>query len=59
MSIEGERFPAYRWVILGLAWLVLACLVWCWFLIPSLAYRLFPELALTHAQFLPVYRFLV
>jgi nitrate/nitrite transporter NarK len=51
MNTEGERFPAYRWVILGLAWLVLACLVWCWFLIPSLAFRLFPELELTHAQF--------
>jgi len=26
-------------------------MIWSWFLIPSLAYRLFPELNLTHAQF--------
>lgn len=51
MIDEKERYPEYRWMILGLAWLVLVCLVWSWFLIPSLAYRLFPELKLTHAQF--------
>jgi nitrate/nitrite transporter NarK len=51
MSNEVERYPSYRWIILGLAWLVLLCLVWSWFLIPSLAYCLFPELGLTHAQF--------
>ena len=51
MSTERERYPQYRWAILGLAWLVLVFLVWCWFLIPSLAYCLFPELNLTHAQF--------
>lgn len=51
MEEDNERFPAYRWVVLVLAWLVLACLVWSWFLIPSLAHLLFPELNLTYAQF--------
>ncbi|MBN2466806.1 MAG: MFS transporter [Deltaproteobacteria bacterium] len=51
MSTEAERYPSYRWIVLGLAWLVLTLLVWSWFLIPSLAFRLFPEFGLTHAQF--------
>ena len=41
----------YRWVILGLAWIVLAAIHWSWYLIPSLAYSLSPELGLTHEQF--------
>ena len=51
MSTDAERYPQYRWFILGLAWLVLLCLIWGQFLIPSLAYCLFPELKLTQAQF--------
>lgn len=48
---DAVRYPKYRWVILGMAWLTFACLDWSQFLIPSLAYCLFPELGLTHAQF--------
>ena len=51
MSNGTERYSSYRWIILGLAWAVLAVMVWSWFLIPSLAFQLFPELHLTHAQF--------
>lgn len=51
MNPEATRYPRYRWVILGIAWLVLACIGWSHFLIPSLAYRLIPELGLTHMQF--------
>ncbi|MCK4824809.1 MFS transporter, partial [bacterium] len=45
------RYPKYRWVILGMAWLVSMCLGWSQFLVPSLAYCLFSDLSLTHAQF--------
>ncbi len=51
VSTEAERYPRYRWVILGIAWLTLLCLYWSWFLIPSLASRLSPELGLTHMQY--------
>jgi len=46
-----ERYPKYRWVILGMAWLTVSSMTWSYFLIPSLAYCLFPDLNLTHIQF--------
>ena len=51
MSTEAERYPRYRWVILGIAWLTLLCLYWSWFLLPSLASRLTPDLGLSHMQY--------
>jgi len=51
LSTEAERYPRYRWVILGIAWLTLLCLFWSWYLIPSLASRLSPELGLSHMQY--------
>jgi MFS family permease len=51
MSQSTDKYSAYRWVILGLAWLVLLVMVWSWFLIPSLAHRLFPDLKLNQVQF--------
>jgi nitrate/nitrite transporter NarK len=51
MNTEAERYPKYRWVVLGLAWVTVLFKSWSWFLIPSLAYCLIPELQLTHAQF--------
>lgn len=51
MNTEVVRYPRYRWLVLGMAWLTLVCMIWGWFLIPSLAYCLFPELGLTHMQF--------
>ncbi len=51
MNVEVVRYPRYRWIVLGMAWLTLVCLTWSLFLIPSLAYRLIPELGLTHWQF--------
>ncbi len=51
MNTETERYPRYRWVILGVAWLTLLCLYWSWFLIPSLASRLTADLGLSHLQY--------
>ena len=51
LSTEAERYPRYRWVILGIAWLTLLCLYWSWFLIPSLASRLSLDLGLSHMQY--------
>jgi len=51
VSIEAERYPRYRWVILGIAWLTLLCLYWSWFLVPSLASRLTLDLNLSHMQY--------
>jgi nitrate/nitrite transporter NarK len=51
VSAEVARYPSYRWVILGIAWVTLLCLFWSWYLIPSLASRLSPELGLTHMQY--------
>jgi nitrate/nitrite transporter NarK len=51
LSTEVERYPKYRWVILGVAWMTLLCLYWSWFLIPSLASRLSPDLGLSHMQY--------
>jgi len=51
MNNDAEKYPAYRWVVLGSAWLVLACLVWAWFLIPSLAHYLLLDLNLNQTQF--------
>jgi nitrate/nitrite transporter NarK len=51
MAREAVRYPGYRWVVLGIAWLLLACMSWSWFLIPSLASWLFSDLGLTHLQF--------
>ena len=52
MNTEAARYPGYRWVVLLAAWLVAACVWWGWMVIPSLAFRLFPELNLTHMQFM-------
>jgi len=51
MNNDAEKYPAYRWIVLGSAWLVLACLVWAWFLIPSLAHYLLLDLNLNQTQF--------
>jgi len=51
MEPEVTKYPRYRWVLLGMAWLVLVCIGWSHFLVPSLAYCLIPELGLTHVQF--------
>ena len=51
MNNDAEKYPAYRWVVLGSAWLVLACLIWAWFLIPSLAHYLLRDLNLNQTQF--------
>jgi nitrate/nitrite transporter NarK len=48
---EAERYPKYRWVILGIAWLTVVCLFWSWFLIPPLASRLTADLGLSHLQY--------
>jgi nitrate/nitrite transporter NarK len=48
---EAERYPRYRWVILGIAWITLLCLYWSWFLVPSLASRLTADLNLSHMQY--------
>jgi nitrate/nitrite transporter NarK len=48
---EAERYPRYRWVILGIAWVTLLCLYWSWFLVPSLASRLTADLGLSHMQY--------
>ena len=48
MNTEVVRYPRYRWLILGMAWLTVVCMIWGWFLIPSLT---FPEFDLTHMQF--------
>jgi len=45
------RYPRYRWVILGLAWLTQFCGTWSWYLVPSLAYALIPEMGLTQTQY--------
>jgi nitrate/nitrite transporter NarK len=51
VNTEVERYPRYRWVILGIAWITLLCLYWSWFLVPSLASRLSPDLGLSHMQY--------
>jgi nitrate/nitrite transporter NarK len=51
VNTEVERYPRYRWVILGIAWITLLCLYWSWFLLPSLASRLSPDLGLSHMQY--------
>jgi nitrate/nitrite transporter NarK len=51
LNTETERYPRYRWVILGIAWLTLLCLYWSWFLVPSLASRLTADLNLSHMQY--------
>lgn len=48
---ESKGFLAYRWRVLGLACLLAICMVWSWFIIPSLAHLLFSALNLTQAQF--------
>ncbi len=55
MNTEAERYPKYRWVILGVAWLTLFCLYWSWFLVPSLASRLTPDLNLSHMQYTMIF----
>jgi len=51
VSSDVVRYPKYRWVVLGIAWLSAVVIFWSWYLIPSLAYYLLPELGLTHTQF--------
>ena len=46
-----DRYPRYRWVVLGIAWFTLMAINFSRGLIPSLAYCLIPELDLTEAQF--------
>ena len=51
VSTEAERYPKYRWVVLGIAWVMLLFIYWSWFLIPSLASRLTADLGLSHMQY--------
>jgi nitrate/nitrite transporter NarK len=51
MNPEAVRYPGYRWVILLIAWVTITCLHWSWYLIPSLATSISPELGLTHMQY--------
>ena len=51
MSAEVAIYPSHRWVILGIAWATIMCLHWSWYLIPSLASSMSPELGLTHMQY--------
>jgi len=44
-------YPRYRWIVLGLAWLCQLCVIWNWFLIPSLATELYPVLELTQWRY--------
>ncbi len=52
VNIEDEaRYTNYRWVILGMTWIIQFLGRCSWLLVPSLAYCLFPELGLTQMQF--------
>ena len=51
MNAEAVRYPRYRWVVLGMAWMIVVCIHWGWYLIPSLAHCLVPQLGLNHVQF--------
>jgi MFS family permease len=51
LSTEAERYPKYRWVILGLAWLTITFLHCSWYLLPSLASPLSADLSLSHVQY--------
>ncbi|MFC2018649.1 nitrate/nitrite transporter [Chloroflexota bacterium] len=50
-----DRYPRYRWIVLGMAWLTQVAGTWSWYLVPSLAYVLFPELGLSQTQFTLLY----
>jgi len=54
-GVEIIRYPRYRWVVLGMAWLTQVAGNWSWYLVPSLAYVLFPELGLSQLQFTLLY----
>ena len=51
MTNDTARYPRYRWFVLGIAWITIMTIHWSWYIVPSLAYCLFPDLSLTHAQF--------
>ncbi len=48
---DTVRYTNYRWVMLGMAWIIQLLGRWSWYLVPSLAFSLFPELGLSHMQF--------
>ncbi len=50
MNNEVERYPSFRWVVLGVAWLAMVGMGWVLFLTPALAYDLVPDLGLTPTQ---------
>jgi sugar phosphate permease len=50
-AADEASYPRYRWVLLGLAWLCQLCVIWNWFLIPSLATELYPALDLTQWRY--------
>lgn len=50
MSTDAQRYPRYRWVVLGIVWMTMVPLGWVQFLPSSLAYLLVPELNLTPTQ---------
>jgi len=50
MGTDAQRYPRYRWVVLGIAWMAMVAIGWVLFLTPSLAYLLVPELGLTPTQ---------
>ncbi|MFC2018650.1 nitrate/nitrite transporter [Chloroflexota bacterium] len=55
VSERVDRYAGYRWVILGMAWLTQIVMQWSWYLVPSLAYTLFPELGLNQTRFTLLY----
>jgi len=50
MNSDAQRYPGYRWVVLGIAWMAMVPVGCVFFLTPSLAYLLVPELGLTPTQ---------
>jgi MFS family permease len=55
MQSDPARYPRYRWTLLWLAWMTQVLGTWSTFLVPSLAYALFPDLGLDQAQYTFVY----
>jgi nitrate/nitrite transporter NarK len=50
MDSKESRYPSFRWVVLGIAWLAMVGMGWVLFLTPALAYELVPDLGLTPTQ---------
>ncbi len=55
MSQTVDKPSRYCWVVLGLGWLVMVTTWWSWTVIPSLAFQLVPDLALTQVKYSLIY----